>query len=120
MVYYPFVITCAFIAFDFLTGIVKAFSSKAYKSTVMRQGLFHKVGLLLCVVLGYMVDYAQGYLELGTTVPVAGAICGYIVMMEICSSLENLCRISPDLMPDKVLGIFGIKSEKDDSGEKLE
>lgn len=104
---YAFIITCAFIAFDFITGLVKAFATGGYKSTKMRQGLFHKVGLLLCVVLGYLVDFSQAYLDLGITIPVAGAICVYIVIMEIGSILENLCELSPELMPDKLNAIFG-------------
>lgn len=107
MNYYAFIIACAFIAFDFITGLVKAFATGNYKSTKMRQGLFHKVGLLLCVVLGYLVDFSQAYLDLGITIPVANAICVYISIMEISSVLENLCAISPELMPDKLNAIFG-------------
>lgn len=104
---YEFAVVFAFIGLDFLSGMVKAFAGAGYTSTKMRQGLFHKVGLVLCVVLGYLVDYSQQFLELGIAVPVAGAICVYIVLMEIGSILENLCVISPELMPDKLMAIFG-------------
>ena len=73
----------------------------------MREGLFHKIGLVLCVVLGYLIDFAQVYLNLGFSVPVTGAICTYIVLMEISSILENLCEMNPNLMPDKLTEIFG-------------
>lgn len=105
--YMAFIITVFFIAFDFVTGMVKAFGGKTFTSTKMRQGLYHKVGLLLCIILGYMVDFAQAYMDLGFSVPVAGAICVYIVLMEICSITENLCQITPELMPNTLLGFFG-------------
>lgn len=105
--YMAFIITVFFIAFDFVTGMVKAFGGKTFTSTKMRQGLYHKVGLLLCIILGYMVDFAQAYMDLGFSLPVAGAICVYIVLMEVFSTIENLCQITPELMPEKLYALFG-------------
>ena len=103
-----YAITCAFIVLDFITGLVKAFSSGGCKSSVMRQGLFHKVGELLCVALGILIQYAEGYLDLGINLPVAAAICTYIVLMEIGSAIENIGAINPDLVPTKLRKIIGI------------
>ena len=112
MNYMAFIITFAFIVLDFASGMVKAFATNKFTSTKMREGLFHKIGLLLCIVLGYMIDYAQAYLDLGFTAPVAIAICVYITLMEIASIVENLCKINPEIMPDKLTEIFGgIKKE---------
>lgn len=102
-----YAIVMGFMVLDFATGLVKAFSLSHYSSTKMREGLFHKCGLVLCVVLGVLVDAAQLYLDLGVSMPVAGAVCGYICMMETGSILENLCRISPELMPEKLYALFG-------------
>ena len=102
-----YLITCAFIALDFITGLIQSLATATFSSSIMRQGLFHKLGLLLCIVLGVLVDYAQTWLDLGVSVPVAGAVCAYIVIMEIGSSLENICKINPDLMPDKLVALFG-------------
>lgn len=100
-------ITFAFIVLDFATGITKAFATKTFTSTKMREGLFHKVGLILCMILGFLVDYAQGYVDLGLAVPVAAAVCVYICLMEITSIIENICKINPDIMPDKLAALFG-------------
>lgn len=102
-----FAITFVFIVFDFVSGLVKAFAKGKFTSTKMREGLFHKVSLILCIALGYLLDLSQGFLDLGVTVPVAAAICAYIAMMEVSSIIENLCEINPDLMPDKLIEIFG-------------
>ena len=102
-----FVITGSFILLDLLTGIIKAFKEKSYTSTLMREGLFHKCGSILCVVFAVLVDYAQTLLELGVNIPVAIAVCSYIVLMEIGSIIENVCIINPQIMPDKLKSYFG-------------
>ena len=99
-------ITFAFIVLDFATGLTKAFATKTFTSTKMREGLFHKVALLLCMILGFLVDHAQGYIDLGITVPVAAAVCVYICLMEITSIIENVCKINPQIVPDKLAALF--------------
>ena len=114
-----FAIAFAFIALDFLTGLIKAFATNSFTSTKMREGLFHKVGLILCMILGALVDFAQGYLDLGVAVPVAAAICVYICLMEITSIIENVCKINPQLVPDKLVTLFGgLKRDDKEEGEK--
>lgn len=102
-----YAIAFAFIVLDFLTGIVKAFATNSFTSTKMREGLFHKVALILCMILGGLVDYAQGHMDLGVAVPVAAAICVYICLMETTSIIENVCRINPQIVPEKLAALFG-------------
>ncbi|MDD6986739.1 MAG: phage holin family protein [Butyricicoccus porcorum] len=109
-----YAITFAFIVLDFVTGLIKAVSSGKFKSSMMREGLFHKIGEILCIALGILIQYAEGYLDLGINLPVAGAICTYIVLMEIGSALENICAINPDLAASKLLKIIGIGREESD------
>lgn len=103
-----YAITSAFIALDFITGLIWAICSGEFKSSIMREGLFHKIGEILCIALGILIQYAEGYLNLGINLPVAGAICTYIVLMEIGSALENICKINPELTSSKLLKIIGI------------
>lgn len=109
-----YVVVAAFILMDMITGIIKALMNKEFSSTVMRQGLFHKLGAVLCVVFGVLVDYAQTIVDLGVTVPVTAAVCAYIVLMEIGSIIENICLINPDIMPDKLRGYFAKLGGNDD------
>ena len=102
-----YAIVATFIAFDFVTGIAKAFKHRDFNSSIMREGLFHKLGSVFAVTLGVLVDYAQGYIDVGVTVPVAGSICGYIVLMEIGSICENIGKINPELIPEKIRPFFG-------------
>lgn len=107
-----YTLTAGFILLDMVTGLVKAFKEKKYTSSVMREGLFHKCGSILCVVFGVLIDYAQGFLDLGVSVPVAVSVCAYIVLMEIGSIIENVCAINPEIMPDKLKSYFMKLSDK--------
>lgn len=104
-----YLITFAFICLDYITGVLQALATKTFSSTIMREGLFHKVALVLVMLLGVMIDYAQQFADLGASVPVAIAACVYIILMEVGSVIENLCRLNPELMPDKLNAIFGMK-----------
>lgn len=101
-----YLITGAFIVLDFITGLIKAFTTKQFTSSVMRQGLFHKAGSILVVVFGALVDYAQSYIDLGVSIPVASTICLYIILMEIGSIIENVCVINPRVIPNKLQSYF--------------
>lgn len=101
-----YVFAGAFILLDLITGVVKAFKEKNWCSTVMREGLFHKIGSLLTIVFGVMVDYAQTFVDIGVTIPMSSAICSYIIIMEIGSIIENVCIINPEILPDKIKGYF--------------
>lgn len=101
-----YLVTCGFICIDMITGLVKAFKEKSYTSSVMREGLFHKAGSLLVIAFGMFIDYAQTLIDLGVTIPVAVSFCTYIILMEIGSTIENVCKINPEIMPDKLKSYF--------------
>ena len=107
-----YVIVGAFILLDFITGLVKAFKNKEYTSTIMREGLYHKVGSILVIGFGALVDYGQSFLDLGVTVPVGISVCGYVVLMEIGSIIENICLINPEIFPEKLKAYFKKLSDK--------
>lgn len=109
---YVYIITVAFIALDLLTGLVKAFKEKNYSSSVMREGLFHKIGSVFCVAFASLVDFAQSYLDLGVSVPLTISVCAYIVLMEIGSIIENVTAINPNILPGKLKSCFKKLSDK--------
>lgn len=101
-------ITCIFIVFDLISGAIAACANHEWKSSEMRKGLYHKFGSIMLVVLAYLIDYAQGYVDLGFQVPIATGICVYIDLMELGSIVENIGKTNPDLLPDKVRAILGL------------
>lgn len=108
-----YVVTGGFIVLDMITGLVKAFKEKSYTSTVMREGLFHKGGSVLMVVFGLLVDYAQSFVDIGVTIPVAVSFCTYIILMEVGSIIENIGRINPEIIPSKIKPYFSKLSSKE-------
>ena len=101
-----YIITAVFIILDLVTGIIKAFKEKAFTSSKMREGLFHKSASILCVTVGALIDYAQNYMNLGFAVPIAIPVCIYICTMEIGSIFENICIINPQFLPEKIKAYF--------------
>lgn len=102
-----YLIACAFVALDYITGLCKAWATEAFSSKIMRVGLWHKLALVFAMVVGWLADYAQGLVDIGIAAPVGGAVCVYIIMMELVSSLENLSVMNPDLLPERLMALFG-------------
>lgn len=101
-----FLVTGGFILLDMVTGLVKAFKEKAYTSSVMREGLYHKCGSVLFMVLGSLGEYAQTIVDIGVSVPLASVVCTYIILMEVGSIVENLGKIDPRIIPAKIKPYF--------------
>lgn len=93
----PLIVVLIFIAFDVLTGWLKAFSTGTTDSSIMRQGLTHKVGELLAMAFGYVCQYTLPYVGVEVNIPFAGAIGTYIVLMETASVVENISVMNPQL-----------------------
>jgi len=91
---------------DFISGLIKAFKEKNYCSTIMRQGLYHKAGSILCIVFGALVDYAQQFIDIGVSLPIVEGFCAYIILMEVGSIIENVCKINPEILPEKLTQYF--------------
>lgn len=104
--YMLYVVTFSFIILDFLTGFIGAVKNKEVSSTVLREGLYHKGGFILLVVLATLLEYTQGYF-FEDIIPVIVPCCVYIVVTETTSILENVCKLNPEIMPEKLQEIFG-------------
>ena len=88
-------IVLIFISFDILFGLLQALTNQDFKSSVMRQGLFHKLGEILCYLFGVVCDATLPLVDIMVPFSLASAITIYIVVMEIGSILENLSKVSP-------------------------
>lgn len=107
--------TLGFIGFDFVTGFIGAMRNGKVKSQIMREGLYHKTSLIILIAFSILAEYGQKSIFKELNIPILLPICGYIVIMETTSIIENLCKINPSLIPSKIKGFFGfIKEEKKD------
>lgn len=106
--FYPIIVALVFNALDLVTGIITAIKNKDIQSSKLRDGLFKKVGFVLCYFVAWLID-TQGELigfKLGTNIlPI---IILYVCTTELVSILENISKINPDILPEKLMELFHI------------
>lgn len=104
---WPLIIIClSFSTLDIITGFVQAIINKCVSSEEMRKGLLHKLGFVLAIVFGCLCEYASLYTNLEFAIPVQGFVCGFIILIEMASNLENLVQINPELANKKFMNFF--------------
>lgn len=108
--WYIVVAALCFIVLDFGSGFAQACANKEVSSEKLRNGLYHKCGFILAIILGLLCEWTMQFVNLGFDVPVASAVCVYIILTEIMSTLENLGKLSPSLASIGFMSIF----KKDD------
>ncbi len=60
--FYPIFIALVFNAIDLLSGIIGAYRNKDIQSSKLRDGLFKKVGFILCYFMAWLID-TEGYIK---------------------------------------------------------
>lgn len=85
------------IGFDIIIGLIKAFTTHSYESSLMREGLFHKLGEILCFIFAVICDMTLPAMGIILPVSITGAVAAYLVFMEIGSVVENIGVMNPQL-----------------------
>lgn len=109
----PVIVAMGFNGFDLLTGIISAIKEHDIKSSKLRDGLFKKVGFLFCYVLAWVIDTYGAVIGFQMSVAITPIIVLYTCTTETVSIIENIHRINPDLVPDKLLELFHISNGKE-------
>lgn len=94
---YKVLAVLVFIGADVVSGMVKAFSTTGFDSSVMRQGFYHKLGEVLAVGLLEAADFYLPIVGVSVNVSFSAIGCAYFVLMEIGSIIENIGTINPEL-----------------------
>lgn len=101
-------VALVFNGLDLITGIVGAIrDGEQIKSSKLRDGLFKKVGFIFCYALGIVINYAETFLTLPYGVDLVPVICAYAIVTEVVSIIENISKINPDILPDKLKELIG-------------
>ena len=111
--FYPIVIALVFNGLDLLTGIITAIKNKNIKSSKLRDGLFKKVGFLICYFLALMVDTEGSLIGFQIGTPILPIVILYACTTELVSILENISKINPDLLPEKLMEMFNVSNRKE-------
>ena len=109
MYWHSAAIVCAFVVMDLVTGVMQAVANKTLDSTKMRAGLWHKCGFIMTVILAALVEWSMRFIDLGFTLPLFVPVCVFIVLTEIVSIFENVCKLSPELTNSKLAQLFNIE-----------
>lgn len=96
----------AVVLLDFISGFAKAVYTHSVASSKMRDGLFHKFAYVLIVALCILLDYAQAKVNLGTHVPLVLIACGYIVITDIVSFVENVSAFNLQIANMRVVRVI--------------
>lgn len=106
-------VALVFNGLDLVTGIVGAIrDGEQIKSSKLRDGLFKKVGFIFCYALGIIINYAESYLTLPFDVDLVPVICAYAIVTEVVSIVENISKINPDILPEKLKELIGYNGGK--------
>ena len=92
---------------DIASGFIKALDTKTVSSSKMKHGAYSKIVIWLVVFVSYI---ASCYFNTDLTV----YVCGYYIVMEIVSILENASKFIP--IPEKLKAI--LETNKEDESEK--
>ena len=108
---YPILIPLIFNGMDLLSGFICALKNHNVQSAKLRDGLFKKVGFLMCYVLAYLFDVYSVHIGITLNFAVLPVVISYVCITESVSIIENICGINPDLVPDKLMELFNLKSD---------
>lgn len=78
------IIPLILMGFDILTGFINAWEKKEIDSSKLRDGIVHKFGEMIIIILSLFLQYS-----LGLPKEISTFIAIYIVIMECISVLEN-------------------------------
>ena len=104
----------AFMAFDYLSGVMVAIKKKKVSSAVGYKGLLKKAGILLCVAVGHVLDVYV----LGGAAVMMTACELFFIANEGISVLENLGRLGVPY-PKKLKDVLeALKNKSEDKNKE--
>lgn len=105
-------LACVMMLADVLVGFITAAINNEISSTKMRQGLLHKVLMLVLIVVCLAIELAIGHtVELPYDIPTCEVVCSYIVVMELMSVLENIGRGYPQFTDSALFKLFNLQDK---------
>lgn len=118
--YHLIIVALLFVLLDIVTGVLQSFINGNFKSSIMRKGGVRKLFLIVVIVFGVLLDFAQTIIELGFNVPACSGICAYIILMEIMSVIENINMGFPGSLPPALIRILNQSADQHEVKRKDE
>lgn len=105
-------LACVMMCADVVVGFIQAAINNRLSSTKMRQGLLHKVLILILIFVCLAIEIGIGHtVKLPYDIPTCGVVCGYVIVMELVSILENIARGYPEFANSQLFKLFNLDSK---------
>lgn len=109
-------VTIGFSILDVITGYIGAMVKKNVSSSKMRKGLLKKAVQVVVIFASALLQWGQGYVDIGLQIPVLTVTCVFLIWMEFTSILENANKITGGKLDALVNKIR--PKEKDDDDDQ--
>ncbi len=105
---------------DIASGFIGACIRHDIQSSKMRDGLGHKMLLVIIIAASYVLNVGFGYVtSTNINIPSVETVCVLIVVMEISSIIENIGAAWPEFSSTRLYQYFeNAMKEGDDHGSK--
>lgn len=112
------IIALLFHLLDLVSGVVQAIKNKELCSSKMRDGIFKKIGFLICYALAILIDVGGPELGITTGGALLPTVVGACILVEITSITENIAKIYPELKTKSILQFFQIGEKEESNADK--
>lgn len=111
-------LACVMMCADVVVGFIQAAINNQLSSTKMRQGLLHKILILILIFVCLAIEIGIGHtVKLPYNIPTCEVVCGYVIVMELISILENISRGYPQFADSQLFKLFNL-SDKDNKEQE--
>lgn len=108
-------IACVMMIADVVVGFIVAVINEKLSSIKMRNGLLHKVLILILMFVCLAIEIGVSHTgALPYDVPTCEVVCGYIIIMEFVSVLENIASGYPELRDSALFRLFNFDNKKNE------
>lgn len=111
-------LACVMMVADMVVGFIVAIINEELSSIKMRKGLLHKVLMLVLIFVCLAIEIGISHtVALPYDVPTCEVVCGYIVVMELMSVLENIAKGYPELKDSMLFKLFNLGNKDNGKDE---
>lgn len=115
------IMACLMMLADIAVGFVGAAVRHDINSTKMREGIGHKVMVLVLIAVAYLLGVGLRHVSgISAEIPSTEVVCWYVVVMELASILENVSLAWPEFADTRLFRYFSTFAGSDDDEDMLQ
>lgn len=116
-----------FMAIDYLTGTAAACKNGEWASSVARDGIWHKAGQIVAVMVAGLLDLVVGHLleNIPVTLPfpytvlICPLVVTWYILTEAGSIIENAGALGAPIPPWLTRAVAALQDAVDEAGDKI-